>query len=105
MWRQPDATEASVQELNRQMRQALRERGPEDGAVSGPLSVAAQFVAPQLAAANGLQGPEHEAAIVNWLLGQWGDVVRDFDPQAYRAWRGECVERAASQRELSQVRQ
>jgi hypothetical protein len=93
-FKQPDATEARVQELNRLMRDEIAHAPYGDGLVTGPLTVAAKHVAPQLQAAHGLDGDEHEAALVQWLVGNLGQVIAAFDPAAYLGWRDTCRERA-----------
>lgn len=89
---QPDASEANVQTINRLMRDELRTAHPDDGLILGPLRVAARYAAPQLASSCGL-AVEHEGALTAYLVGAWGEMLHDFDRDAYLAWRAGSAER------------
>jgi hypothetical protein len=93
-WRQPDATEASVQYVNRVFRQKLKELHTDDGVVGAILAVGAQYIAPQIGEQHGFDSHEHHMAIAHWLNAKFGDAIRDFDPDAYLAWRKDCRQRA-----------
>ena len=92
---QPDATEKHIQELNRLMRAEIARAPEEDGAITGPLTVAAKHIAPQIAKLHDLTPlDEHTVAIERWLIGVWGDQIHNFDPEQYLRWRADCRERA-----------
>jgi hypothetical protein len=95
LFRQPDFSERSVQEINRLTRQEI-ERAPEgDGLIAGPLAVAARYAAPQLVAQHGLDPDEHTEAVAHWLIGTLGEIIHGFDPAAYLRWREDCMSRIA----------
>jgi hypothetical protein len=92
-----------VQTLNRRMRQIISETPPEDGLVVGPLTIAAEHLVAQLQTTHGLSGEEHEAAILAYLVGCWGELAHAFPEQpeipGYLAWRSRCAEQAAGGRD------
>jgi hypothetical protein len=95
---QPDATEQVVSEMNRKMRALMHEAPAEDGAVIGPLRIAAEHLVAQIQKAHGLEGEEHKAAIVEYLVGCWGEVAHAFpekpDIPGYHQHREKSVARA-----------
>lgn len=69
------------------MRQAISAAPEGDGLITGPLTVAAEYAAERLCEVHDLDADEHVAAITHWLVPHMAEPVRDFDLDAYKAWR------------------
>jgi hypothetical protein len=85
-WRQPDADEKVVQELNRKHRRAILEN-PEQGVVVGPLTAAAEHLAAQVS-----DDLTERALVTLYLVGTWGQVAKEFpgtpDLKSFDEWVG-----------------
>lgn len=90
----PDEEEKLIQRLSAHMRFELKQAPKDDGVVAGPLAVAAHYAAEELTKCHELEGEDHLAAVERWLLGHFGDVIRQFDPDVYLQWRDDCRRRA-----------
>jgi hypothetical protein len=86
-----DETDREVVRMKRRLSQIIREAPQEHGIVEGPLRIAADHLGPQLQAAHGLDGEAHRVAVVEWLVGVWGECAHAFpgkpDLPGYEEWR------------------
>ena len=85
LFHQPDATEQNVQRLNRLMREEMSNAHEDEGAIYGPLAVAAQYAAEKLAEIHGLSDDE-SYAVKHWLVGRFGEQIHAFDLSEFREW-------------------
>jgi hypothetical protein len=95
-YRQPDATEQIVQAVVAEVRQAIHDGAEKDGVAGGLLKVAAKHLTGQLQARYGLEGDVHNAAIIAYLHGAWGEIAHAFpekpDLPSYAEQRERSVE-------------
>ncbi len=87
-----DPEEAARQRRRTEINRLLRKLGLEgqyDGEVAIALAGAAYFITPDIMAANDLEGDETQAALIEWLVGNWGQFIHDTanDLSAFRTWR------------------
>ncbi len=86
----PDEHTKEAKRLTKRLTE-IWQGGVGDGPAIGSFRLAAEHYAPTLQVAYGLTGDDHRHAIVEWLVGCWGEIVHAF-PQtpelpSYPEWR------------------
>jgi hypothetical protein len=109
-FRQDGAGKRFRRDRNRRMNRATLDANVAEGVTRGPMTIAAEDVVEEIMAAHGLEGPEHKAAIIEYLVGCFGMVIHAFpdNPEflpPYLQWRDESAAKVAQAREQLEQRE